>query len=206
MRLSRLVTSCVVIVGAVSVVSCGGSSSTRVPTATPAPVAASTAAAPAAVPSIAVPALPSGISLPSGLGLGGAPDAGSIVTADMAASVIGGSPQKIDMPGVGGGIASVVSYVTSAGDTLSVLVEKVPGGVPAAAMQAAIGMAGAKGELQAVSGVGDAAGKVVDANEATLAFARGDFIVVLGAHSDSTAGSDLEPKLEALARQVVGKL
>jgi hypothetical protein len=67
-------------------------------------------------------------------------------------------------------------------------------------------MAGAKGNLQTVGGIGDAAGKAVEANEATLAFAKSNYIVVLSAQSGSTAGTDLEPKLEALAQQVIGKL
>jgi hypothetical protein len=195
-----------------SMVSCGGSSSTPSPSPTPVPPAASVPAAsvPAtsgALPSIGLPVvLPSGVTVPGASSLGGAPDAGSIVTANMAASVIGGSPQKVAMPGVGGGVASIVAYTTSEGGSMTVLVEKVPGGVAAAAMQAAIQMAGAKGDLQTVGGIGDAAGKVVDANEATLAFAKSGYIVVLGAESGSTAGTDLEPKLEALAQQIIGKL
>jgi len=200
---TRLLSTGAFIVGLVSVAACGGSAATQAPTATP-PQVAATAPGGAVLPSFEIPVLPSGLSLPSAGSLGNAPDASSIVTADMAASLLGATAQQVSMPVTG--IASIVAYTTAAGDTLTVLVEKVPGGVPAAAMQAAMRMAGSNGDLQAVGGIGDVAGKVVDANEATIAFAKGDFIVVLAAHSDTAAGSELEPKLESLARQVTGKL
>ncbi len=200
---ARLLSTGAFIVGVISVAACGGSAATPAPTATP-PQVAPSAPGGAGLPSFAIPAFPSGLSLPSAGSLGSAPDASSIVTGDMAASVLGATAQKVAMPVAG--IASIVAYSTAAGDTLTVLVEKVPGGVPAAAMQAAMQMAGSNGDLQAVSGIGDVAGKTVDANEATIAFAKGDFIVVLSARSDTTVGTDLEPKLEALARQVTGKL
>ena len=203
MRVStRLLRTGTFIAGLVLVAACGGSAATPAPTATP-PQAGPSAAGGAVLPSFAIPAFPSGL-LPSGGSLGNAPDASSIVTGDMAASVLGAAAQKVVMPVAG--IASIVAYTTAAGDTLTVLVEKVPGGVPAAAMQAAIRMAGSNGDLQEVGGIGDAAGKVVDSNEATIAFAKGDFIVVLAAHSDAATGADLEPKLESLAREVTGKL
>lgn len=198
---TRLAMSGLVVVGLVSLISCSSGS------ATPTPTAAPTTAASAALPSFVLPSgLPSDITLPSGGGQGGAPDAGSIVTSDMAASVIGGSPTKVAMPSLGGGVASIVAYTTSAGDTVTVLVEKVPGGIPAAALQAAMQMQGTQGQLQAVSGIGDAAGKVLTDHDATLAFSKNDVIVVLNAKSGSMAGTDLEPKLEALAQQVAGRL
>jgi len=209
MRLpARLVTFGAVLVCLVSAASCGGSSATPTPSPTPAPAAASAAAA---LPTLGLPVtLPSGLGLPGGGALGGTPDASTVVTADMAASVIGGSPQKIALPGVAGGVAggvlSVVSYMTTEGGHMTVVVEKVPGGIAQAALQAAIQSAGAKGDLQLVGGIGDAAGKVVDANDATLAFAKGDFIVAMNAQSATAAGTDLESKLEAVAHQVVGKL
>ncbi len=50
--------------------------------------------------------------------------------------------------------------------------------------------------MQAVSGIADAAGKVVEDHAATLAFVKGDTIVVLAATADGSAGTDLESKLE----------
>jgi hypothetical protein len=113
----------------------------------------------------------------------------------------------VDMPGLSGLPVKIVSYQTTAGDSLTVLVEQVPGGLPANALQMAVAMAGAQGaDLQQVSGIGDAAVKQVDANSAVIAFVKGDIIVVLGAQSGSGAAAAVEPKVEALAQQVAGKL
>ena len=69
-------------------------------------------------------------------------------------------------------------------------------------------MAGSGGtsEFQAASGLGDAAGEAVNDHDATVALAKGDAILALHAQASGQVGSDLEPKLEALARQVLPKL
>jgi len=148
--------------------------------------------------------LPSAIS--SALGsLGAAPDASSLVSADMAASVIGGTATPVTLP-ITFPNFSAASFNNESGDELTIFVESIPGGLANAQLQAAIAVAGAQGSLQPVGGIGDAAGKVVDTNEATVAFVKGTTLVVLNAKSDTKAGSDLEPKVESLAQQVVGKL
>jgi hypothetical protein len=155
-------------------------------------------------PSGSVGALPSSVA--SALGsLGTAPDVASLVSADMAASVIGGTPTKVTAP-ISIPNISVVAYDNENGDELTVFVETIPGGLANVQLQAAIAIAGAQGDLQSVSGIGDAAGKVVDTNEATVAFVKGTNLVVLQAQSDTMTGSDLEPKVEALARQVAGRM
>jgi hypothetical protein len=178
-----------------AVAACGGG------TATPAPTAAPTAAPQVSVPPVA--------TAPGGGGGGGAPaaaaDASAILTADMAASIIGGSPTKamVATPGTG---VSLVSYTNSNGDDVTVLVEAVPAGFAGTMLQAAIAGAGAQGQLQPLSGIGDAAGKVIDDHDATVAFAKGSTLVVIHASADGVAGSDLESKCEALARQIAGRL
>jgi hypothetical protein len=136
---------------------------------------------------------------------GKVPDAGTLLTADMAASIVGGTPTKvtppINVPGV-----SIASYATTSGDAVAIYVQAFPGGVATAQLQAAMAMAGGQGSIQPVSGVGDAAGKEVGAHEATLAFVKGSTLVVLTASVDSMAGTDLEPKVESLAGQIAGKL
>ncbi|MGZ6343790.1 MAG: hypothetical protein ACXWOW_00570 [Candidatus Limnocylindrales bacterium] len=144
-----------------------------------------------------------GASLPGAVG--SVPDAASLVTADMAASIIGGSPTKVTPP-ISLPTMSVASYRNDNGDTVTVFVETVPGGLANAQLQAAIAVAGAQGDLQPVSGIGDAAGKVVATNEATVAFVKGSTLVVVQGSSGTTAGSDLEPKVESVAGQVAGKL
>jgi hypothetical protein len=143
----------------------------------------------------------------AGAGQGGAADAGSLLTAEMAASVIGGSPTKVDLPvQPGGGVASLASYATASGDDVTILIERLPGLSGSVALQAALTQQNTSGEMQAVSGVGDAAGKVVSDHDATLAFTKGDSIVVLAAKADGMTGGDLESKLESLARQIAGNL
>ncbi|MGZ6271056.1 MAG: hypothetical protein ACXWOT_07660 [Candidatus Limnocylindrales bacterium] len=144
-----------------------------------------------------------GASLPGAVG--SVPDAASLVTADMAASIIGGSPTKVTPP-ISLPTMSVASYRNDNGDTVTVFVETVPGGLANAQLQAAIAVAGAQGDLQPVSGIGDAAGKVVATSEATVAFVKGSTLVVVQGSSGTTAGSDLEPKVESVAGQVAGKL
>jgi hypothetical protein len=180
------------------IAACGGGSATTAPTATPAAAASQAASSPAAVASLP--------TVTGGGGLPGALDAGTIVTADMAASIIGGSPTKVVIPGLGGPGMGLVAYSTATGDTVTVLVEQVPGGIANAGLQAAIQAAGAQGSLTSISGLGDAAGKVVATYEATVAFVKGSNLVVIVASSSTTAGTDLEPKVEAVARQVAGKI
>lgn len=146
------------------------------------------------------------VSIPASSGQGSAPDAATIVTADMAASIIGGSPTKVPfgstMPG---GFGSVVSYATGAGDAVTVFVESVPG-TSAAVLQTAMAMAGQQGDLQSVSGLGDIAAKEINPNEATYAFVKGQTMVIIGAQSGSISGSDLDSKVLAVARQVADQL
>ena len=147
-------------------------------------------------------------SLPSGL-LGGsgtsAVNASTILTADIAAQIIGGTPTL--QPGsMNLGPISVASYGTDSGDEVTVYVETLGTSLEAAAIQAAIQAEGTSGDMTPISGLGDAAGKVVDEHEATVAFGKNGTIVVVSATVAAQAGTDLEPKVEAVAQQVAGKL
>jgi hypothetical protein len=145
--------------------------------------------------------------LPSGLGGGGTGtfDASTVLTADVAASMSGGTPtpparqpqRRADEPAV---------LRNGSGDNVTVLVEAIPGGVGPAAIQAAIQQAGATGDLQPIRGLGDMAGATVTEQEATVAFAKNNTIVVISATVAAMAGTDLEPKVEAVAQQIAGKL
>ncbi len=193
---------------------CSGGSATAQPTASAsaagsggssaAPASASAAPASASAGAIASFALPSAIA--SALASAGTvKDAATLLTPELAASVLGGSPTKTTLPVTIPNV-SIVSYRTEAGDSLTLYIQAVPGGVANAELQAAIAMAGAHGDLQTVSGIGDAAGKVVNANDATVAFIKGSNLVVVAADSSATAGTDLEPKVESVAKQVAGQL
>jgi hypothetical protein len=133
------------------------------------------------------------------------PDPSTLLTADQAASIIGGSPTPVTLP-LSIPNMSIASYENTDGDSVTVFVEAIPGGLASVQLQAAMAMAGAQGDLQTISGLGDAAGKDVTDSEATIAFVKGSTIVMMQASSGTLAGSDLEPKLEAIARQVADKL
>jgi hypothetical protein len=146
--------------------------------------------------------------LPSGLlGGGGSAsvNASTILTADVAASVLGGTPTL--QPGsMNLGPISLATYGTDSGDEVTVYVETLGTGLEAAAIQAAIQSEGTTGDMTAISGLGDAAGKVVGDHEATVAFGKSGTIVVVSATVAAQAGTDLEPKVEAIAQQVAGQL
>jgi hypothetical protein len=184
----------------VSVAACGSSSATSTPAApasAEAPASAAASAAASSEPSVSIPS--AAASEPGSDG--SAPDAASLLTADMAASIIGGSPEKItppfNIPNM-----SVASYSNANGDSVTLFIEVIPGGVGNLQMQTAIAMAGAQGDLQPITGIGDLAGKVVNDQDATVAFVKGSALVVVEATSGTMAGSDLEPKVEDIARQI----
>jgi len=152
--------------------------------------------------------LPSGFVLPSGLlGGGGSAsvNASTILTADVAATILGSSatlqPGSMNL-----GPISLATYGTDSGDEVTVYVETLGTGLEGAAIQAAIQAEGTSGDMTPISGLGDAAGKVVEDHGATVAFGKNGTIVVVSATVASQSGSDLEPKVEAVAQQVAGKL
>jgi hypothetical protein len=146
--------------------------------------------------------------LPSGL-IGGSGtasvNASTILTAAVAASILGGTPTL--QPGsMNLGPISLATYGTDSGDDVTVYVETLGTSLEAAAIQAAIQSEGTSGDMTPISGLGDAAGKVVDAHQATVAFGKSGTIVVVEASVASQAGTDLEPKVEAIAQQVASQL
>ncbi len=168
-------------------------------TATKAPVTA------APTPAATIPAAPA--SAAGGVPAGGL-DASTVVTAEMAASIIGGSPTKMSIPATPGaaGVMSISGYTNTDGDDVTVLVERIPGGFAAGMLQMAIQSAGANGDLKPLTGLGDSAGSVVNEHDATVAFAKGNTLVVIQASDSGSSGADIEAKLEALARQIIGTL
>lgn len=180
----------------ISIAACGGGAATTAPAVlpTPTPTSAASTQGMATVP-----------PLPGSTGSTGSVDAGTIVTTEMAATIIGGTLTKTNGPAVGTAM-SIVVYSNATGDTVTALIEQVPSGLGGTMLQAAIQAAGAQGALETISGLGDAAGKAVTANEATVAFVKGVNLVVIAASTSAMAGTDLEPKVEALAQQVAGRL
>ena len=196
MRSRRLLLGGILPAALLAIAGCS-SSATAAPTA-----GASTGpAASSGVPTLSIPSF----SLPSGLGAGTGLDASTVLTPDVAASIIGGTATVA--PGsITTGPLSILSYTNASGDEVTMLVETLAGGVQQTILQAALAQAGAAGDLQPVSGLGDTGGKIVGDHDATLAFAKNNTIVVITATSSASAGTDLDTKLEALAQTVLGKL
>lgn len=187
------------------IAACSGGTATTAPGSSTPP--ASAAPASSAPGSAAASPAASAAASPGSSVAQGTIDAATLVTADMAASIIGGSPTAVAMPGGAfpGGAAAAVGYTTAAGDTVTVFAEQVPG-LTAASLQAAMAMAGQQGDLQTVGDLGDFAGKQVTANEATYAFVKGTYLVVIDAQSGTLSGSDLDPKVLGVAQQVASGL
>jgi hypothetical protein len=177
------------------------SSGTATPAPTSAPAASSAAGGGGAGEPTSAPGGGQATTAPAG---GGSVDANTVLTADVATSIIGGPVTQIPIPSTSG--MSLVSYTNTSGGAVTVLVEPVPAGAAAAMMQTAIGVAGSKGELTTFGGLGDAAGKVVNANDAAVVFTKGSNLVVIHAQSISSSGTDLDTKIESVAQQIAGKL
>jgi len=107
-----------------------------------------------------------------------------------------------------GGVSECVYADTSSGAGLVAVIEQIAGIGAAAIMQAAIASAShsAGGQDQPVSGLGDQALKNVEANGATVAFAKGSTMAVVGAYGSIRSGDAIESDIEALCRTMAGQI
>ncbi len=89
-------------------------------------------------------------------------------------------------------------------ESVAIFVQQAPGGDAKKVVQAALSpTAPATSRLsRGITGIGDAAGGRFGTNDATVVFARGKLLVVLTATAAGMSGTDLYPKVEALAAQV----
>jgi hypothetical protein len=97
---------------------------------------------------------------------------------------------------------------TKSSEGVAVFVQLAPGGNAKKVVQAALDHNAAPSARlsTAVTGIGDAAGTKTDAHDAAVVFARHNLLVVLTATAAGKSGTDLLPKLEAIAKQVAAKL
>ena len=97
---------------------------------------------------------------------------------------------------------------TKSSEGVAVFVQLAPGGDARKVVQAALNHNAAPSAhlSTAVSGIGDAAGTKTDAHDAAVVFARHNLLVVLTATAAGKSGTDLLPRLEAIAKQVAAKL
>ncbi len=194
-----------------SLAACGGSSASTAPSAAAAGTEAPSAAAtetPSLVIDLNATESPSTGDASSGpLQSFSVPDMTTLVTADDAATVIGGTPTKMNLPaGFTIPNASVAIY-KSDGGTVTAIIEKIPSmTIDLKLLDTAIQLANAQGNLTTVDGLGDVAGKEVTANQATYAFAKGNTIVIVAADSTTATGADLDPKLLTIVQALAGKV
>jgi hypothetical protein len=94
-----------------------------------------------------------------------------------------------------------------------VVVEPFPAGLGQAALQAALASAlssggsnSSGGTTTAVSGLGDAAIKEIDANSATYAFSKDNYLVVISVTSSTNTGAAMDSQVQAAAQTAAGKV
>ncbi len=94
-----------------------------------------------------------------------------------------------------------------------VVIEPFPGALGQAALQEAVAAALASGgsdssggTTSAVSGLGSAAVKEIDANAATYAFFKDNNLVVINVTSGTRSGADMDSQVQAAAQTAAGKV
>jgi hypothetical protein len=182
--------------GAVAAIAgCGGASG-----ATPTPTASS-----------------GGFTIPSIPGLGGGTSgnaSASTLINVTAVQTISGDP---NVAAVSGGCSATICAFAdttgSGGGGGLVFVQPFPGGLGQAALQAALTAALASGgstssgtSVTAVSGLGSAAIKSIDANSATYAFSKDNYFVVISVSSTTNSGAAMDSQVAAAAQTAAGKV
>ena len=134
-------------------------------------------------------------------------DACSLVPVATASQLVGASVFQVSTSAT---VATsfCVYASTKSSEGVAVFVQLAPGGDAKKVVQAALDHNAAPSARlsTAVTGIGDAAGTKTDAHDAAVVFARHNLLVVLTATAASKNGTDLLPKLEAIAKQVAAKL
>jgi hypothetical protein len=168
------------VLAAVLIVGCGvtspGSSSTPTPTSTPKSATASV------------------------------PDACVLVTQAQASAIVGTDvTNQTGAAGAGTGTTTTCAYASSTtGAIVIVAAARIPTGSSQAALRQAL--FNQVSGLQAISGIGDSAGEAKSANNVSIAFSKGDTVVILQATSPTLSGDSMAPKLESLAKTVAGQV
>ena len=152
--------------------------------------------------------LPVNVSPGAILGGGTLPDACTSLSAT-AAGTIASDANLVKLAGTNTGQVNECIYGDpSTGAGATILLEQIPGVVGAAVIQGAIAQAShdASGSNTPVSGIGDQAFKTVQANGATVAFSKGNTLVVVDVNSATRDGTSIESDLESLCKQIAGQL
>ena len=193
-----------VILGAISIAAvaalagCGGSSS-----ATPTPSG------------LSIPGIP-GLTITPGAGSSGGSSTASAATILSAADVqtISGDPNVAVVGGTCSAITCVYADTAGTGGGGGVIVvEPFPGGLGQAALDAAVagalsagGADSSGGTTTEVSGLGSAAIKEIDANSATYAFSKDNYLVVINVTSTTNTGAAMDAQVAAAAQTAAGQI
>lgn len=180
---------------AFGIAGCGGSAGTSTPT----------------------PSTGSGLTIPGIPGLGSsssgtAPAANTLLTVANVQS-ISGDPNVTALGGTCTATTCVYSDNSGMGGGGGVVfVQPFPGAFAQAALQAAIsaalsGQTTANGSTAtSVSGLGSGAIKEIDANSATYAFVKDNFLVVINVTSGSKSGAAMDSQVGAAAQTIAGRV
>lgn len=161
--------------------------------------------------------LPGGLTIPSlpGLGTGTSGAGANTLLTATDVQTISGDPNVAAVSGTCTAQTCVYADTTSTGGGGGgvVVVEQIPGGFSQTALQAALSTAlsngGASangGTATAVSGLGSAALKEIEANSATYAFSKDNYFVVINVTSSTNSGAEMDPQVQAAAQTAAGKL
>jgi hypothetical protein len=167
------------------------------------------------------PSAPGGLTLPNIPGLptlpgsvsGGGVGASTLLSATDV-QTISGDP---NVAAVGGTCSSITCVyadtTTTSGAGGVIVVEPFPGGLGQAALQAAVagalsnsGDTSGSGTVTPVTGLGDAAIKEIDANSATYAFSKDNYLVVINITSGTNTGAEMDSQVQAAAETAAGQL
>ncbi|HUZ68156.1 MAG TPA: hypothetical protein VND88_11285 [Candidatus Acidoferrales bacterium] len=192
-----------VILGAISIAAvaalagCGGSSS-----ATPTPSG------------LSIPGIPGLTTTPGSGSSGGGSASAATLLAASDVQTISGDPNVAAVSGTCSATTCVYADTTSTGGGGGVIVvEPFPGGLGQAALEAAVagalsagGSGSNGGTTAAVSGLGSAAIKEIDANSATYAFSKDNYLVVINVTSATNTGAAMDAQVEAAAQTAAGQI
>jgi len=194
MTIKHLLIGAVTAGAIVGIAGCGGSSSGSTPT-----------------PSTGGLTLPNIPGLNTGTGKA-APDANTLLRASDVQS-ISGDPNVSALSGACSSTTCVYSDTSGMGGGGGVIfVQPFPGAVAQGVLQTAIsaalsGQTSANGgTATAVSGLGSGAIKEIEANSATYAFVKDNYLVVLNVTSGTKTGADMDSQVQSAAQTVAGSL
>jgi hypothetical protein len=200
MTVKPLILGAISISAVAALAGCGGSST-------------GSSVSPTASGGFSIPSIPGLPTLPGSVSGGGSASAATLLSVTDV-QTISGDPNVAAVGGTCSSVTCVYADTTTTGGSGGVIVvEPFPGGLGQAALQAAVagalssgGANSSGGTPMTVTGLGDAAIKEIDANGATYAFSKGNYLVVINITSATNTGADMDSQVLAAAQKAAGQL